>query len=109
MKLSRSAYYQTHSFSATLGGQALKIISKPGIPDWDSASPAYQLLADAAKPAADARMLLLGCGPGALGVALAWQAPAGSATMLDSSSIALAMAERTIEANGVINARVCSA
>src|SRR6185503_19925880 len=102
------AYYQTRAFSITLGGQAIKLISKPGIPDWDSVSPAQQLLADAVKPAADARMLLLGCGPGALGVALAQQAQAGSVALLDSSWIALAMAERTLNANNVTNARVRS-
>ena len=107
MNTSPSAYYQTRTFSITLGGQAIKIISKPGIPDWDSVSPAQQLLADAVKPTADARMLLLGCGPGALGVALARQAQAGSATLLDSSWIALAMAERTLSANNVANARIC--
>jgi 16S rRNA G1207 methylase RsmC len=108
MNTSRSAYYQTHAFSITLGGRAIKLISKPGIPDWDSVTPAQQLLADAVKPMADARMLLLGCGPGALGAALARQAHAGSATLLDSNWIALAMAERTLNANNVTNARVCS-
>ena len=108
MNTSRSVYYQTRAFSITFGGQAIKLISKPGIPNWDSVSPAQQLLADTAKPAADARMLLLGCGPGALGVALARQAHAGSAALLDSNWIALAMAERTLNANNVTNARVCS-
>jgi 16S rRNA (guanine1207-N2)-methyltransferase len=108
MNTSRSAYYQTRAFSITLGGQAIKLISKPGIPDWDSVSPAQQLLADAVKPAAGARILLLGCGPGALGVALARQAQAGSVALLDSSWIALAMAERTLNANNVTNARVRS-
>ena len=108
MNTSPSAYYQTRACSITLGGQALKLISKPGIPDWDCVSPAQQLLADAVKPAVDARMLLIGCGPGALGAALARQAQAGSATLLDSSRIALAMAERTLNANNVANARVCS-
>ena len=108
MNTSRSAYYQTRAFSITLGGQAIKIISKPGIPDWDDVSPAQQLLADAVKPTADARMLLLGCGPGALGVVLARQAHAGVATLLDSNWISLAMAERTFNANNVTNVRVCS-
>src|SRR3954468_4286764 len=109
MNTSPSAYYQTRAFSATLGGQTIKIISKPGIPDWDSVSPAYHLLADAVKPMADARMLLLSCGPGALGVALARQAHAGNVTLLDSSWIALAMAEYTLSANTVTNARAGAA
>jgi 16S rRNA (guanine1207-N2)-methyltransferase len=106
MNTSPAAYYQTRAFSITLGGQSIKIISKPGIPNWDNVSPAQQLLADAIKPAASARMLLLGCGSGALGAALARQAHAGSAALLDSSWIALAMAERTLNANNVTNARV---
>jgi len=92
----------------TLGGQTIKLISKPGIPDWDSVSPAQQLLADTVKPAVGARMLLMGCGPGALGAALARQAYAGIVALLDSNWIALAMAERTLDANNVTNARVCS-
>src|SRR5438045_8710734 len=103
MSTSRSPYYQPRAFSATLGGQAIKIISKPGIPDWDSVSPAQQLLASTVKPADGARMLLLGCGPGALGVVLARQAHTGSAALLDSSWIALAMAERTLNVNDVTN------
>jgi 16S rRNA (guanine1207-N2)-methyltransferase len=109
MNASRSPYYEIHKFSATLGGQPIKFISKPGIPNWDSVSPAQQLLADAVQPMADARMLLLGCGPGALGVALARQAHAGDATLLDSNCIALAMAEHTLDANNITNARVCPA
>jgi 16S rRNA (guanine1207-N2)-methyltransferase len=107
MSDSRSAYYQARAFSITLGGQAIKLISKPGIPNWDSVSPAQLLLADAVKPAATTRLLLLGCGPGALGVALARQAYAGSVALLDSSSIALAMAERTLQANNITNVQVC--
>ena len=79
MDTGRSAYYQTRTLSTTLGGQAIKIITKPGIPDWDSVSPAQQLLADTVKPMVDARLLLLGCGTGALGTVLARQAQAGSA------------------------------
>jgi 16S rRNA (guanine1207-N2)-methyltransferase len=108
MNISQSAYYQTRALLITCGGQAIKLISKPGIPDWDRVSPAQQLLGDTIKPAANARMLLLGSGSGALGVALARKANIGSATLLDSSWIALAMAERTLNSNNVINARVRS-
>jgi 16S rRNA (guanine1207-N2)-methyltransferase len=100
------SYYQIRSFSATLGGQAIQIVSKPGIPDWDDVSPAQALLADAINPAAGARVLQLGCGHGALGVALARRG--GTVTLLDSSWIALTMAQRTIERNGVTNACLCS-
>src|SRR4051812_3558891 len=108
MRASQSAYYQARTFSATLGEQAITIISKPGIPDWDCVSPAQQLLAEVVKPAADACMLLVGCGPGALGAVLARQASRGQVALLDSSWIALAMAERTLLANRIMNARVHS-
>jgi 16S rRNA (guanine1207-N2)-methyltransferase len=106
MSASPSSYYQTRAFSAALGGREIRIVSKPGMPDWDHVSPAQALLADAVKPTAGARVLLLGCGHGALGIALARQA--GTVVLLDSNWIALAMAQRTLQANGATNARVCS-
>jgi 16S rRNA (guanine1207-N2)-methyltransferase len=108
MSAGRSPYYRTRSFSASLADQTIQIISKPGMPDWDRVSPAQQLLAEAAEPAASARALLLGCGHGALGVALARQAHNGVVVMLDSSWIALTMAGHTLQANGVANASVCT-
>ncbi|HEU5097547.1 MAG TPA: methyltransferase [Roseiflexaceae bacterium] len=107
MIASPQAYYQIQTFTATIGGQALQIISKPGFPDWDHISPAHRLLAEAIHPPTDARILLLGCSHGALGVMLAKQA--SSVDLLDPNSIALAMAQRTLQANGVTNARVRSA
>jgi 16S rRNA (guanine1207-N2)-methyltransferase len=101
------SYYETRAFTATLGGQAVQVISKPGIPNWDHVSPAQALLADAMKPAASARILLLGCGHGALGAALARQAD--EIVLSDSNWIALAMAQHTLEANSLTNARISSA
>ncbi|HJZ48346.1 MAG TPA: methyltransferase [Roseiflexaceae bacterium] len=106
MSADLSTYYHSRAFSATLGGQAIQIISKPGIPDWDGVSPAQVLLADAIRPPEGARVLLLRCGHGALGVALARQA--GAVVLLDSNWIALTMAQRTLQANGVMNASVCA-
>jgi 16S rRNA (guanine1207-N2)-methyltransferase len=71
-------------------------------------SPAQSLLADAVEPAAGARVLLLGCGHGALGVVLARQARDGAVVMLDDNSIALALAQRTLQASAVTNAHVCT-
>lgn len=101
------SYDQIHSFSAHLGGQAVRFVSKPGLAHWDDVSPASRLLADAVRPAADARVLLLGCGHGALGAALAGQAHAGATVLMDSSVVAAAMARRTLDANATANARVC--
>ncbi|MBK9711359.1 MAG: methyltransferase [Kouleothrix sp.] len=101
------SYDQIHSFSAQLGGQTVRFVSKPGLAHWDDVSPASRLLADTVRPAADARVLLLGCGHGALGAALARQARAGATVLMDSSVVAAAMARRTLDANAAANARVC--
>jgi 16S rRNA (guanine1207-N2)-methyltransferase len=107
MSASPQSYYQTQAFTATIGGRTIQVISKPGIPDWDHVSPAQALLASAANPPAGARALVLGCGHGALGVALARQAD--TVELSDPSWIALAMAQQTLQANRVTNARVRSA
>lgn len=99
-------YYRTSELAPTLRGQAIRVITKPGLPQWDRVTPATGLLAEAVEVSPDARVLVLGCGPGALGVVLARQAPAGQVWLLDTSAIALAMAERTLAANGVANASV---
>jgi 16S rRNA (guanine1207-N2)-methyltransferase len=107
MSASPQSYYQTQAFTATIGGHTLQIISKPGIPDWDHVSPAQALLAGAVNPPTGARIMVLGCGHGALGAALAKQA--GTVDLFDPSWIAHAMTQRTLQANGVTNARVRSA
>jgi 16S rRNA (guanine1207-N2)-methyltransferase len=97
-------YYQTRAFSTSLGGHTIHFISKPGMANWDRVSPAGHLLADVVRPEPADRALLLGCGHGALGAALARRA--GEVVMVDTSAVALAMAEQTIRANGLANAFV---
>lgn len=95
---------QTHTFSARLGDQTIQVISKPGMAHWDRVSPASLLLAEAAGVAVGERALLLGCGHGALGAALARRA--GEVVLMDISALALTMAERTLRANAVTNASI---
>jgi 16S rRNA (guanine1207-N2)-methyltransferase len=106
MSAQHSAYDEPRTFTAQLGDQTILIHSKPGMPYWDSVSPASRLLGEVVRPAPNARMLLVGCGHGALGVALARQAPAGEAVLFDINTIAVAMARQTIGANAIGNARV---
>lgn len=98
------AYDQPRTFAAQLGDQTILIHSKPGMPNWDGVSPASHLLDEAAKPAPSTRALLLGCGHGALGVALAKRA--SEVVLFDINAIAVAMAGRTLAANATHNARV---
>jgi 16S rRNA (guanine1207-N2)-methyltransferase len=101
-----SSYYQSVTFTATLHGQTLQIVSKPGLSNWDRVTPATVLLAETVEAAPDARILQLGCGHGAVGVALARQVPDGHVVLMDIDFIALTMAGQTLEANGVANAQV---
>jgi 16S rRNA (guanine1207-N2)-methyltransferase len=71
-----------------------------------SVADASALCAKLARPAPDERILLLGCGHGALGVALARAAHAGRVTLCDPSLLALEAARRTLELSKVANAEV---
>jgi 16S rRNA (guanine1207-N2)-methyltransferase len=100
------SYYQSDTFTAALNGQALQIVSKPGLSNWDRVTPATVLLAGTVEAAPAARVLQLGCGHGALGVALARQVPGGHVTLMDTDFIAVTMAEQTLKVNGAANAQV---
>ena len=99
-------YYHLTEFAATVGGMALRVVSKPGVEAWDHVSRSTHLLADAAQPAPNARVLVLGCGHGAGGVSLAMRAPSAQVLLFDFNVTALAMAERTARANGVSNVEI---
>jgi 16S rRNA (guanine1207-N2)-methyltransferase len=106
MIVKQRPYYQTHQFSATLRGQTMQIISKPGYAYWDGISPATALLADTIVLAPGAKALLLGCGHGALGVALARQNPGGEIWLFDPNVVAMTMADRTLQTNLIANAHL---
>lgn len=99
-------YYQCREFSATLRDELVRFVSKPGLPRWDQVTVATVLLADTVEHAPQSRALVLGCGHGALAVALARQVGDGEVWLTDTSVVALAMAERTLRANEIGNARV---
>jgi 16S rRNA (guanine1207-N2)-methyltransferase len=85
------------------------VVSKPGLPGGQEVGDAAALAAELIVAAPDERVLLLGCGHGALGVALARQLDGGQLALSDPSLIALRMAARTLEANGVAGATVSPA
>lgn len=106
--LAACSYYETREFVVTLCGQAIRVVSKPGIPNWDTVTPANTLLADEVKLYPTSRILLLGCGHGALGVSLARQATHGEVVLMDTNYVATQMAKTTLRLNGIANARVSS-
>ena len=90
-------YYSRKKFIVNLQDQEIEVVSKPGIPDWDRLSNKARLLADNAQVDSDSRILLLGCGHGALGVFLARKAFCGNVILMDTSIIALNIAKSTLE------------
>jgi 16S rRNA (guanine1207-N2)-methyltransferase len=101
-------YYRTIEFEAMLGGQTLRVVSKPGLPQWDEVTWATRLLTEHAGPADDARVLVLGCGHGAGAASLAARAAKGSVIAMDTHVAALEMATRTARVNGLSNVEVVS-
>ncbi len=99
-------YYRTREFSAQLDGRPLRVMTKPGFAGWDTVWPAAELLLDAVGAAQCERLALFGCGHGALAVALARRMPRARLALLDTSCVALAMAEQTLAANQVRSAGV---
>jgi 16S rRNA (guanine1207-N2)-methyltransferase len=94
-------YEQIRGLSFTLNGKAIKVISKPGFAGWDSLSPATSLLAENVDLADRSRVLLVGCGHGALAVALSRKNPDCEIWLLDYQYVAIEMAARTLNANGL--------
>jgi 16S rRNA (guanine1207-N2)-methyltransferase len=101
-------YYQTRELRATIAGLPARVITKPGFPGWDSVSPTADLLAEAPNAAPGLRAALFGCGHAAAAVGWARRLPQARITLLDTSAVALAMAERTLAANAVAGAKVFS-
>jgi 16S rRNA (guanine1207-N2)-methyltransferase len=92
-------YYQPRKFTISLCGQNVQVITKPGLPDWDKVAPGVQLLAEVVSLKKDYQVLLLGCGNGALGVAIGRQVNEGMLQMVDTSWIALRIARMTMAEN----------
>ncbi|HEX7976681.1 MAG TPA: class I SAM-dependent methyltransferase [Anaerolineales bacterium] len=92
--------------SAELDGQPVRFVSRPGIPAWDRVTPAEALLAAQVQAAPAARLLLLGCGHGALGVSLSRKLPQGEACWLDTSILAVELADQSRQANGLARVQV---
>lgn len=99
-------YYQETTFETPLRGNDVRVVTKPGLPNWDQISPAANLLAESALTPPDARIVQFGCGHGALGVALARGAAAGEVALIDASYTATTLARRTLAENGITNATV---
>lgn len=82
-----------------LGHHPMRVATRPGFPHWEEISPAVRLFANNARISPDERVLVCPCGHGALGMWAARQTT--STTLLDVNIIAIEMARRTLDLNGV--------
>ena len=95
------AYYERRTFSDELNGQSLKFISKPGIPQWDQITPSARLLSEHIQITKPTRLLIYGCGHGAMPLALARKNPDGEHWVTDVLSLSLKLTAETFEENGL--------
>jgi 16S rRNA (guanine1207-N2)-methyltransferase len=97
------------TFTARLRGAEVRVASAAGIEDAGQVPAPAALCAELIRPGPAEQALLLGCGHGALGVALARLLPAGHLRMHDPSLLALRLAGETLRLNAVGNAEPLAA
>jgi 16S rRNA (guanine1207-N2)-methyltransferase len=99
-------YYQFSSHEVAARGQSYTFHTRPALGQWKESLTSALLLAEWIDLAPDARVLHLHCGAGLAGAVAAYLAHAGQVTLLDSHSVALECARRTLAANEIANAHV---
>ncbi|MBN2147832.1 MAG: methyltransferase [Anaerolineales bacterium] len=101
-------YYQATHRSVQVAGQEITLVSKPGLPGWEQIPPTLELLAGLVHPDPAERILLFGCGPGALAVILSRQLGQGEIWASDINCIAIDMTRHTAAANQIGNLHLLS-
>jgi 16S rRNA (guanine1207-N2)-methyltransferase len=82
-----------------LGGEEIKVISKPGLPDWDQLLPSTELLAENVMLHTGDNVLLIGSHHGGLASFLARQLLDGTLSIMENSYLALKMTNNTLLKN----------
>ena len=88
-------YHSTRLLAADIANQPIRYYSKPGLPGWDTISPALILLAAHAKPSPQDRVWCLNCGPGALAVAISKLVPDGTCIVSDYDALVITCIKQT--------------
>jgi 16S rRNA (guanine1207-N2)-methyltransferase len=94
----------TQTIQTQLNNQALTIVTRPGLPEWEHITPTQALLAEHAHP--QGNTLLFGCDHGALAAAFARRNT--PLTCTDDHLIALQTTAQTLQANGLPEASLVS-
>lgn len=96
-------YYSTRILTANIGNTSIRYHSKPGLPEWDTISPALMLLASSAYPNPNDHVWCLNSGPGALAVSIAKMIPHGYCSIIDFDFLAIACSKLTQAENNIHN------
>lgn len=88
-------------FQSSVGDTSVRVVSRPGLPDWGRVSPAMQLLAEHARVDVGERVLVSPGGHGALGVWAARHTSPGRALVYDTNVVAVECSRATLRANGL--------
>jgi 16S rRNA G1207 methylase RsmC len=90
----------SRTFSARLLGRDLEIQTRPGVFSHGEIDEGTLALSESARLTETSRVVEIGCGSGALGIAAALGAPGGCALLVDSSARAVQAARRNVLRNG---------
>lgn len=101
-----SDLFRERTIEVELAEQPMRLVTRPGFPDWGYVSHAVRLLANHAQILPGESVLICPCGHGALGVWAATQGMANRITLLDTNIVAVEAARRTLAANGCLNVQV---
>lgn len=83
-----------------LGGQAVRVVTRPGFAAWEETAPAMQLMAAQARLDPGERILICPCGHGASGLWAASRTDPHLVVLQDTHVVAAQLARRTLVANG---------
>jgi 16S rRNA (guanine1207-N2)-methyltransferase len=98
-------YRQERTIETELGGQDLRLVTRPGFPHWAQVTQAMQLIADNVRLGSDESVLVWPCGHGALAAWAARHTREDRVLALDTNAVAVDAAARTVAANGCAGVR----
>ncbi len=101
-------YEQEKQLFFNLGGEEIKLVSKPGLADWDQLLPSTELLAKNVRLHPGDHILLIGSHHGALATFLVRHLLDGTVTIMDNHYLALKMTDKTLSINNIHDVSIIS-
>jgi 16S rRNA (guanine1207-N2)-methyltransferase len=101
-------YYSPRLLTANIVNTSIWYYSKPGLPEWDSISPALLLLASHANPKPQDQVWCINCGPGAVATIIGKMVPLGSCCISEYDALAITCSELTRVENALHNMHINS-